>query len=216
MNQTGFTLRWPGIESRSVLVWFVVDKVALWPCSTFIIIYHTGLVQHTNQWPKKQKKQWSSMKQVASSDTEDGNVMSFRNDGWFKTNYTTLYFRKFISSRGFILGASILQRFLFCIIFQWKWLVQGLFWHPSTSCQVSEKTQFLRINSSSARMLRRVSSLNIFTRLMLILTLFSWVPLEKPPVAQILKNSTTFYGTLMFITAFTWALHWSLFWTRLS
>jgi hypothetical protein len=33
---------------------------------------------------------------------------------------------------------------------------------------------------------------------------------EKPPVAQLLKNFTAFYGTRMFITVFTRALNWSL------
>jgi hypothetical protein len=34
--------------------------------------------------------------------------------------------------------------------------------------------------------------------------------LEKQPVAQLLKNFTTFYGTRRFITVFSRALHWSL------
>jgi hypothetical protein len=38
----------------------------------------------------------------------------------------------------------------------------------------------------------------------------SWALLEKPPVAQPLKNFATFYGTRRFITVFTRALHWSL------
>jgi hypothetical protein len=32
--------------------------------------------------------------------------------------------------------------------------------------------------------------------------------LEKPPVAQLLKNFPIFYGTRRFITVFTRALHW--------
>jgi hypothetical protein len=35
-----------------------------------------------------------------------------------------------------------------------------------------------------------------------------------PPVAQLLKNFPTFYGTQRFITVFTRALHWSLSWTK--
>jgi hypothetical protein len=35
-------------------------------------------------------------------------------------------------------------------------------------------------------------------------------PLEKPPVAQPLKNVRIFYGTRRLITLFTRALHWSL------
>jgi hypothetical protein len=35
---------------------------------------------------------------------------------------------------------------------------------------------------------------------------------QKLPVAQLLKNFTTFYGTWRFITVFTIALHWSLSW----
>jgi hypothetical protein len=34
--------------------------------------------------------------------------------------------------------------------------------------------------------------------------------LEKPPVAQLLKNFPIFYGSRRFITVFTIALHWSL------
>jgi hypothetical protein len=47
------------------------------------------------------------------------------------------------------------------------------------------------------------------------LTPWSWALLEKPPVAQLLKNFPTFYGTRRFITVFTRALHWSLSWVRL-
>jgi hypothetical protein len=46
------------------------------------------------------------------------------------------------------------------------------------------------------------------------LTPWSWVLLEKPPVAQLLKNFPTFYGTPRFIIVFTRALHWSLPWAR--
>jgi hypothetical protein len=35
-------------------------------------------------------------------------------------------------------------------------------------------------------------------------------PLEKPTVAQLLKNFPAFYGTRRFITVFTIAFHWSL------
>jgi hypothetical protein len=41
---------------------------------------------------------------------------------------------------------------------------------------------------------------------------WSWALLEKLPIVQPLKNFPAFYGTRMFITAFTRALHWSLFW----
>jgi hypothetical protein len=44
------------------------------------------------------------------------------------------------------------------------------------------------------------------------LTARSWVFLEKPPVAQLLKNFPKFYETGKFITVFTRALHWSLPW----
>jgi hypothetical protein len=44
------------------------------------------------------------------------------------------------------------------------------------------------------------------------LTLWTWALLEKLLVIQLLKNFPTFYGTLRFITVFTRALHWSLFW----
>ena len=43
-----------------------------------------------------------------------------------------------------------------------------------------------------------------------ILTSWSWALLEKLPVVQLLKNSTTFCGSRRFITMFTRALHWSL------
>jgi hypothetical protein len=39
------------------------------------------------------------------------------------------------------------------------------------------------------------------------------VLLEKPPVAQLLKNFS-FHGTRMFITVFSRALHWSISWAR--
>jgi hypothetical protein len=38
--------------------------------------------------------------------------------------------------------------------------------------------------------------------------------LVKPPVAQLLNNFPTFYGTRRFIIVFTGALHWSLSWAR--
>jgi hypothetical protein len=38
----------------------------------------------------------------------------------------------------------------------------------------------------------------------------SWVPLAKPPVAQLFKNFPTFYGNRRFIIVFTRALYWSL------
>jgi hypothetical protein len=43
---------------------------------------------------------------------------------------------------------------------------------------------------------------------------WSWALLEKPPIVQPLKNFPAFYGTRRFITAFTRALHWSLFWAK--
>jgi hypothetical protein len=48
-----------------------------------------------------------------------------------------------------------------------------------------------------------------------ITNFMSWVLLEKPPVAQLLKNFPTFYGTRRFITMFKRALHWSISWARL-
>jgi hypothetical protein len=44
------------------------------------------------------------------------------------------------------------------------------------------------------------------------LTSWSTVLLEKPPVAQPLKNFSTFYGTRSFLTVFTSALHWPGVW----
>jgi hypothetical protein len=41
------------------------------------------------------------------------------------------------------------------------------------------------------------------------LTPRSWVLLEKPSVAQLLKNFPTSCGTRRFITAFTGSIHWS-------
>jgi hypothetical protein len=41
-----------------------------------------------------------------------------------------------------------------------------------------------------------------------------WVLLDKPPVAQLLKNILTLLGTRRFITVFTRALHRSLSWAR--
>jgi hypothetical protein len=46
------------------------------------------------------------------------------------------------------------------------------------------------------------------------LTLWSWVPLERPHVVQLLGSLTAFYGTHMFITAFTRAYHFYLSWAR--
>jgi hypothetical protein len=46
------------------------------------------------------------------------------------------------------------------------------------------------------------------------LTSWRWTLLEKPPIAQLLKNFPTFYGTRRFITVFTRALHRSLSWAR--
>jgi hypothetical protein len=47
------------------------------------------------------------------------------------------------------------------------------------------------------------------------LTPWNSVLLELPSVAQLLKNFPNFFGTRKFITLFTRALHWSLFWSRL-
>jgi hypothetical protein len=38
----------------------------------------------------------------------------------------------------------------------------------------------------------------------------------KPPIVQLLKNFAAFYGTRRFITAFTRALHWSLFLNQMN
>jgi hypothetical protein len=46
------------------------------------------------------------------------------------------------------------------------------------------------------------------------LTSWTWGLLEKPPVVQLLKNFSAFYGTRMFITVFIRALRWSLSWVR--
>jgi hypothetical protein len=42
---------------------------------------------------------------------------------------------------------------------------------------------------------------------------WNWALLEKTPVAQLLKNFLQFYGTRRFITMFTRAHRWYLFWT---
>jgi hypothetical protein len=46
------------------------------------------------------------------------------------------------------------------------------------------------------------------------LTPWSWVLLEKPPMARQLKNFQTFYGSGMSIIVFTISRHWSLSWSR--
>jgi hypothetical protein len=46
------------------------------------------------------------------------------------------------------------------------------------------------------------------------LTPWSWILLEKLPVAQLLKNFQALYANRRFITVFTRALHWSLCWAR--
>jgi hypothetical protein len=43
---------------------------------------------------------------------------------------------------------------------------------------------------------------------------WSWALLEKLPIVQLLRNFPALYGTRRFITVFTRALHWSLFWAR--
>jgi hypothetical protein len=47
-----------------------------------------------------------------------------------------------------------------------------------------------------------------------LLTPWSWALLEKPLVAQLLKNIPIFYGTRMFTAVFNRALQWSLSWSR--
>jgi hypothetical protein len=49
---------------------------------------------------------------------------------------------------------------------------------------------------------------------LVLLDLIILIILEKPPVAQLLNNFPTFYGTRRFITVFARALHWSLSWAR--
>jgi hypothetical protein len=44
--------------------------------------------------------------------------------------------------------------------------------------------------------------------------IWSWALLEKPPVAQLLKNFPTCYGTRQSIAVFIRALHWSISWAR--
>jgi hypothetical protein len=71
--------------------------------------------------------------------------------------------------------------------------------------------------AENTRALTTVYTLKIATYEMLILTLLthSLTPgalLEKPPIVQLFKNFPAFYG--IFITVFTRALHWSLFWAR--
>jgi hypothetical protein len=48
----------------------------------------------------------------------------------------------------------------------------------------------------------------------LLTYLRSWALLEKPPILRSLKKFPAFYETQKFITVFTRALHWSLFWAR--
>jgi hypothetical protein len=47
-----------------------------------------------------------------------------------------------------------------------------------------------------------------------LITLWSWVPLERPQVMQPLGSFPAFYGTRRFITTFTRALHLYLSWAR--
>jgi hypothetical protein len=48
----------------------------------------------------------------------------------------------------------------------------------------------------------------------LLTYLWSWALLEEPPSVLLLSNFPAFYGTRRFITLFTRALYWSLFWAR--
>jgi hypothetical protein len=47
------------------------------------------------------------------------------------------------------------------------------------------------------------------------LTPWSWVLLDKPPVAQLVECFPIFYGTRRFTIMFTKSRHWSLSWARL-
>jgi hypothetical protein len=69
----------------------------------------------------------------------------------------------------------------------------------------------LKMSSLYIRMVFQPELMRVLTN---SLTPWSQVLLEKPPVAQLLKNLPTFYGTKRFITVFTRALHWSLSWAR--
>jgi hypothetical protein len=85
-----------------------------------------------------------------------------------------------------------------------------------TQCNIStiramENHRVLKIPSISVLQLNRI----FYTSGPLTnLTPLSWVLLDKPPVAQILKNFPTFYETQRFITVFTSARHRSLYWVR--
>jgi hypothetical protein len=65
----------------------------------------------------------------------------------------------------------------------------------------------------------RISSMNYASDLYLSLPhslthSWSWAFLEKLSIVQLLKNFPAFYRTRKFITVFTRARHWSLFWAR--
>jgi hypothetical protein len=56
--------------------------------------------------------------------------------------------------------------------------------------------------------IKNVVFLNVTTFSLVYTNSWSWDLLEKPIVAQLLKNFPAFYGTRRFVTVFTRALHW--------
>jgi hypothetical protein len=97
----------------------------------------------------------------------------------------------------------------------WKTVGDGLLsecdsrsWHFPKARMVHIHMNFLIIFMSRNHPVSKIWTV------ILRLILWSWVLLEKPPVAQLLKNFPTFCGTRRFTTVFTRALHWSPSWAR--
>jgi hypothetical protein len=78
-----------------------------------------------------------------------------------------------------------------------------------------KKTDNFGFNSSFVWTSWTVSGVSILTDwLTHQLNLWSWAPLERPPVVQPLDSFPAFHGTWRFITAYTRALQFYLSWAR--
>jgi hypothetical protein len=122
---------------------------------------------------------------------------------------------------------STFWRFLAWLLLQpWSWLqydslthqltftgLHGVISHNTelfvdTTVWTSNPTKYLRLETCYCFFnKKRVLSISLTHS-------WSWALLEKLSIMQLLKNFPAFYATWRFITVFTRALHWSLFWAR--
>jgi hypothetical protein len=82
----------------------------------------------------------------------------------------------------------------------------GMYWKQET---LNAHFQCKTSRPNSTQVFKSYLTENTLRRI--YLTPCSKALLEKPPVAQLLKNFLIFYGTRTFITVFTRAFHWSVF-----